>query len=431
MGEIRLKRIFSIGAFIFLIIVTLFGSEILADRYLQLLLRGNYHLAYEMQSVRARTLYTVDNMVQEFQQLEEEYGNYLFIFSTETSELRGYTVYIFHAQFERGFIDFNVVVDDQGKIDTFVVQPTSQPGAIAEYIDTSKFDEFEITIGDGRYRLPAVITVPKEIDRYPLVILIHDSGALDRDSTVGPNKPFRQIAWGLATQGVAVLRYDKRTFVFGERLSQTSPSIETEVIEDVIKAITAASRIPSVSSIFLAGHGLGGRVAPTIAMRDSRVDGIILMATPSRRELQVIIDKQKYISSLNKGEIGQQTQLLTDYLQIALEGKLPPGAPVLAATAGYYYELDRMNPIETIRELEIPVLIVQGDADFESTVQDYIMFMNALWTKINVYFQLLPGLDHYFMPVEGEISTPDNYYEFRHVDGRLIDTLFSWIYIFD
>jgi dienelactone hydrolase len=426
-----LRKIVSVGVFAILVLTMLFGSEVLADRYLQFLLRGNYHLAYEMQSLRARTLYTVENMSQEFQQLSEEYGAYLFIFSTETSEIRGFTVFIFHAQFERGFIDFNVVVDDQGGIDTFLVQPTLQTGAIAEYIDTSKFDEFEITIGEDRNRLPAVITVPKEIDKYPLVILIHDSGAMDRDSTIGPNKPFRQIAWGLATQGVAVLRYDKRSFVFGERLSQASPSIETEVIEDVVNAITAVSRIPSVSSIFLAGHGLGGRVAPVIATRDSRVDGIILLATPARRELQVIIDKQKYIRSLYGEETGQQTKLLTDYLQTALDGKLPPGAPVLAATAGYYYELDRMNPIEIVRELEIPVLIVQGDADFESTVQDYIMFMNALWTRLNVYFQLLPGLDHYFMPVKDDMSTPDHYYEFRHIDSQLIDAMFSWIYIFD
>ncbi|PXF33981.1 dipeptidyl aminopeptidase [Mesotoga sp. SC_NapDC] len=426
-----MKRIISLGIAAFLAFTLLLGSEVLADRYLQLLLRGNYYLAYEMQSVRAKGLYNVEEMEREFQQLRDEYGNYLFVFSTERSEIRGFTVFIFHAQFERGFIDFNVVIDDQGKVDTFVIQPTLQPGSIAEYIDTSKFDEFEITIGEGRYRLPAVITVPKEIDKYPLVILIHDSGAMDRDSTIGPNKPFRQIAWGLATQGVAVLRYDKRSFVFGERLSQSPPSIETEVIEDVVSAITAASRIPSVSSIFLAGHGLGGRVAPVIAARDPRVDGIILLATPARRELQVIIDKQKYFASIYETDRGQQTQLLTDYLQAALDGKLPPGTPVLAATAGYYYELDRLNHIETIRELEIPVLIVQGDADFESTVQDYIMFMNALWTRINVYFQLLPGLDHYFMPVRDGLSTPDHYYEFRHVDRQLIDTMFSWIYIFD
>ena len=90
-----------------------------------------------------------------------------------------------------------------------------------------------------------------------------------------------------------------------------------------------------------------------------------------------------------------------------------------------------MNPIEIVRELEIPVLIVQGDADFESTVQDYIMFMNALWTRLNVYFQLLPGLDHYFMPVNGDMSPPDHYYEFLHIDSQLIDAMFSWIYIFD
>ncbi|MBN2253312.1 MAG: dipeptidyl aminopeptidase, partial [Kosmotogaceae bacterium] len=94
-----MRRIVSVGVFAFLVFTMLFGSEVLADRYLQFLLRGNYHLAYEMQSLRAKTLYTVENMSQEFQQLTEEYGEYLFIFSTETSEIRGFTVFIFHAQF--------------------------------------------------------------------------------------------------------------------------------------------------------------------------------------------------------------------------------------------------------------------------------------------------------------------------------------------
>lgn len=408
------------------------GSEVLANRYLQLFLRGSFYLAHEMQSVRAKRDYTVDDMREEIQRLRENYGNYLFVFSTETSEIRGYTVYIFHAQFEKGFVDFNVIIDDFGKVDGFVVLPTLQPGSIAGYIDTSRFDEFEIMIGEGKWTLSGAITVPKNVEKYPLVILIHDSGALDKDSTIGPNKPFRDIAWGLASRGIATIRFNKRSFVFGERLAQMPPNIETEIIEDVVNAIELASKIPAVSSIFLVGHGLGGKVAPTIALRNPRVSGIVLLATPARRELQVIIDRQLYISSLYYSEREkQQLNLLIDYLQKALDGKLLPGTPVLAATAGYYDEIDNLNTIESIKELNIPVLILQGDSDYESTVDDYMIFMNALWTKINVYFQILPGLDHYFRRVSREMSTPDDYYEFRHVDRELIDSLFSWIFVFN
>jgi len=229
-------------------------SEALAERYLQLFLRGSFYLANEMQSVKVGKDSTVDDM----QELEP--GNYhFFSVSTETSESG--TLYIFHSQFEKGYIDFNIVIDNFGKVDAFVVQPTLQPGAIPDYIDTSRFDEFEITIGSDRWKLPGVLTVPKNLDRYPLVILIHDSGALDRDSTIGPNKPFRNIAWGLATRGVAVMRYDKRTFVFGEKLSQASPSIETEIIEDVMNAVNMASKMPAVSSIFLV-YGLVAKSQP-------------------------------------------------------------------------------------------------------------------------------------------------------------------------
>lgn len=72
-----MRRIISLGIAAFLAFTLLLGSEVLADRYLQLLLRGNYYLAYEMQSVRAKGLYNVEEMEREFQQLRDEYGNYL------------------------------------------------------------------------------------------------------------------------------------------------------------------------------------------------------------------------------------------------------------------------------------------------------------------------------------------------------------------
>ena len=65
--------------------------------------------------------------------------------------------------------------------------------------------------GDGERALPGTLAMPKGTGPFPAVVLVHGSGPQDRDETVGPNKPFLDIARALAAQGIAVLRYEKRT----------------------------------------------------------------------------------------------------------------------------------------------------------------------------------------------------------------------------
>jgi hypothetical protein len=81
------------------------------------------------------------------------------------------------------------------------------------YAVPAAFREQELIIGQGgEWPLPATLTMPAAgKGPFPAVVLVHGSGPNDRDETLGPNKPFRDLAWGLATQGIAVLRYEKRT----------------------------------------------------------------------------------------------------------------------------------------------------------------------------------------------------------------------------
>ena len=58
--------------------------------------------------------------------------------------------------------------------------------------------------------LGATVTLPKGAGPFPAVVLVQGSGPHDRDETIGPHEPFRDLAWGLASRGIAVLRYDKR-----------------------------------------------------------------------------------------------------------------------------------------------------------------------------------------------------------------------------
>ncbi len=59
--------------------------------------------------------------------------------------------------------------------------------------------------------LPATLTLPSGEGHFPAVLLVAGSGPNDRDETIGPNKPFRDLAQGLAAADIASLRYDKRT----------------------------------------------------------------------------------------------------------------------------------------------------------------------------------------------------------------------------
>lgn len=56
------------------------------------------------------------------------------------------------------------------------------------------------------YDLPGKLVIPKENEKYPLVIFVYGSGINNMDETIGPNKPFRDLAYGLGSLGIASLR---------------------------------------------------------------------------------------------------------------------------------------------------------------------------------------------------------------------------------
>jgi hypothetical protein len=81
-----------------------------------------------------------------------------------------------------------------------------------DYADAGRFDEHEITLGSGPLAVNGTLTLPHGSGPRPGVVLLAGSGPFDRDETIGRNTPFKDLAWGLASYGVAVLRFDKVTY---------------------------------------------------------------------------------------------------------------------------------------------------------------------------------------------------------------------------
>ena len=145
--------------------------------------------------------------------------------------------------------------------------------------------------------------MPEGKGPFPVVILVHGSGPSDRNEQIGPNLPFMDLASQLAEQGIAVLRYDKRTYLYGAQMSELEHlTVQEETIDDVVAAVEFLKTRNTIlnDQIYIAGHSLGGYLIPRIAQQTPDVAGYILLAAPARPIEDLVLEQTQYILSLEK-----------------------------------------------------------------------------------------------------------------------------------
>ena len=165
-------------------------------------------------------------------------------------------------EFERATIDVQFAFDRSGRISGLAFRPSAGLASaytLPSYANPSAYSEKETTIGSSEWVLPATLSVPVGASRVPAVVLVHGSGPHDRDETVGAKKPFMDLATGLASRGIAVLRYEKRTKAFAAKVAaQSQFSVEQEGIEDALEAVKTLRADSSVdpSRVFHSAPGV-------------------------------------------------------------------------------------------------------------------------------------------------------------------------------
>lgn len=348
--------------------------------------------------------------------------------------LQGFQRYRVPLRFEKATLDMRVVMDGAGLVaGLFFVPHVERPAKSGE--PKPPVDESAVQIGDPG--LPGTISRPAGAGPFPAVVLVHGSGPNDRDETLGPNKPFRDLAWGLAQQGVLVLRYDKRSYVRPDDLLKVGMelTVRHEVLTDARAALDVLRARPEVDAerIYVLGHSLGGTLAPRIAGDEPRPAGVIVLAGATLPLPEKMLEQTRYIleQSGNRSAAAQQhleqLEAAVTTVRSALSGKTAdPGEATLGVPIGYFRDLEAHDPPAQAAKLDLPVLVLQGGRDYQVTLRDFERWRQALSGRPAACLKVYDDLDHLFRKGSGP-STPQDYERKAPVDPGVIRDIAGWI----
>ena len=327
----------------------------------------------------------------------------------------------------------SVAVDAQGRISGFLIQPAQVAAPVPAVADDAAFVERDFPVGQGDTALPGTLALPKGDGPFPAVVLVHGSGPHDRDETIGPNKPFLDIARGLAAHGIAVLRYEKRTRARPQDFAGRVFSIDDETTHDAVRAVAALRAADGIDPgrVFVLGHSQGGMMAPRIAAMSGHVAGLVLLAAPARPLLDIVVEQNRRLAVLDDGRTSDaERDAITALIRQAREARDPATDPmhkgVMGQPVGYWRSVDAVDAVAEARQVALPMLVLQGARDIQVVDADWQRWRGAFHDDARVQFKLYDALNHLGIAGEGEGSLAE-YQTPGHVDATLIDDVAGWI----
>lgn len=406
-----------------------------ADEFFETMNQGKFEEAHNFFDESVKDKISADELKLFWLRLENSLGTYTSVDGAKSSVQGEYYQVVLTCGFTKGSQPFTFVFNKSEKLVGFFIapKPTEVEYALPAYADTTLYQEKEVKISFADGEMAGIFTSPKNVANFPVVIMVHGSGPSDMDETIGSNKPFKDLAIGLAAKGIGSIRYVKRTMVYPNSFNKAF-TVKEEVLDDAVTAVKLAATLQGVNKtqIYLLGHSLGGMLAPRIATLAPSLKGIILAAAPARKFADLVTEQNEYLyqSSGDTTAIGKQ-QFMESINEISRSrllklGAIAPDSIILGAPASYWVDLNNHDQVATAKKLSSRILVIQGEKDFQVSVKDFNIWKTALASNKNASFKLYPELNHLFS-AQKEKGNGNQYRIPANVDLNLINDIAAWI----
>jgi dienelactone hydrolase len=336
------------------------------------------------------------------------------------------TIVVIPVEFANQPINVRFIVNAHGLVAGMFMIPGSTPWQRPAYSQPGSFHERAVTIGDDAWKLPGTLTLPNGSGPFPAVVLVHGSGPADRDESVGGVKVFRDLAEGLASRGIAVVRYEKRTAVYAAKIKEMRDfTLNEETVDDAVRAAAFLRTQKEIDAqhIYVLGHSLGGYAAPRIEEEDGKLAGLIFLAANARPVEDLMVDQVQYLNLPAKDVEGIKAAAKRIKTLEAGDADLPP---ILGMPISYLLDLKDYNPVAAAKKLPVRMLFLQGERDYQVTSKDLALWKTGLASRKDATFQTYPALNHLFVAGEGR-STEAEYRKPGHVAPEVVETIAKWI----
>ncbi len=307
-------------------------------------------------------------------------------------------------------------------------------------------------------KLAGTLTLPKNGENFPAVILITGSGAQDRDETIFEHKPFLVIADYLTRNGIAVLRVDDRGV--GGSEGKISESTSEDFAGDILAGIEFLKTRKEINpeKTGLIGHSEGGLIAPMVATKTNDVAFIVLLSGPGIVGEQILYEQGKLINKAAglTDEQAQQNQkmqetifniILTEtdslikierlqkalsngmYFMMNDEQKAAVDNQIKTLNNTWFKFFLQYDPYPTLVKLKCPVLALNGEKDLQVPPKENLAAIEkALTEGGNKNFKIMeiPGVNHLFQTCE--TGAIDEYAQIEEtISPAVLEILLDWI----
>lgn len=336
-------------------------------------------------------------------------------------------------QFEKQKIGFKLVYDKDAKICGMFLEAPIPKYTPAAYLDASNFYEIKRNLPDPKFPAEGIVTIPNKKQHLPVVIIVGGSGPTDKDLSIGPNRIYKDLAWGLANKGIVSYRYDKRTKAFGSAyIKNNTVTVKEEYLLDLLGALKVVKKIPEVDTnqIYILAHSEGGYLLPYFEKNLSNIAGYISFAGAYSNMADLLFMQLNYLqANAPKSQKKQYNDFIAKsvYMRDKINVNSPEDSLPAGLSAKYILFLNQNSPKNIGANLmQKKILFLQGGRDYQVPPSEMELWRTLLKENSQAQFELFPNLNHLGLPGKGP-SLPAEYEEADNVPAELIDKVVSFI----